>query len=286
MAAAIANLTVGISLLMAVIGEYIAAMAMAAAGAIASVFTLGTSAVLGAMGATALCIVATSQAAIGISLFTAGLVELRKKEKTFKLIAIRGNKRLLLPLLGQQDDLEKFAGQIRYETDITPKKRNDDVYASFGEIEKMMYAIGSRIYARKYYTKTSEADQYKKPSFVSEESNITNFTVTLSAQNCELQCGEYSIDALNKMFVEIWGIESNNFTSKVSPSIDISYPFKNTVENHWITSDDAADINTLETQCGEDFCVSSKPENDNKCYLYDEKVFEDDDLMKNLINCI
>lgn len=283
MAAALTTLILGAGEVLAMISTWIAL----AAGAIAaSIFTAGTSLVVFAAATGPMIALSSAVIAQGLSLFTAGLTELLKKEKTFKIIAVRGFNRLLLPLLGQQDDLEKFAGQIRYETDITPKKRNDEIYASFGEIERMMYAIGSRIYARKYYTKSYDSDQCKKPIFDNTETKLTNFRLILTVQNCELQCGNYSIEALNKIFVDIWGIESNNFTSKGAPSLTLVYDFDNySVKNQWMPSDDNDPRNTLEEQCGNNFCTTS-PENVNKCYIHDREAFENDPLMLNLEDCI
>ena len=50
-------------------------------------------------------------------------------------------------------------------------------------------------------------------------------------------------------------------------------------------SDDNDPRNTLEEQCGNNFCTTS-PENVNKCYIHDREAFENDPLMLNLEDCI
>lgn len=94
----------------------------------------------------------------GVASFSVGLAELLKKEKTFKLLAIRGNNTLLLPLLGEQPNSNKFPAQARYEIET---KEGD---FSFDKIEQMMFYLGSRLYAKDYiYPGGITSEYYKKP---------------------------------------------------------------------------------------------------------------------------
>lgn len=232
MAAIMSTLISGFALIAAAIAEYVAAIVIAAAGTIASVFTFGTSAVLGAMGSTALFAVAISQTVAGISLVSAGFAELNKKEKIVKLFALRGKSNkggqskdlLVLPLWGKQEehDSRNFEGQIRYEN------------VNWSVAEKLMLYLGSRIYAKMY------SDERYIPKFVKDEIN-KGFKLVVNFKNIDIKSGGISLKSLEKLFKNNYKINTKNFTLKVSEisHVDIEFYKDGNVDivNRWLDED-------------------------------------------------
>lgn len=282
MAAAITMIVLGLGEALAVAATLVA---MATTFVLTTVATGGATlpVVTTALAAAGPGVVATlsSIAASACALFATGMAELFKKEKTFKLFAIRGSDCLLLPLLGSHSDLEKFPAQARYETEVSGSKE-----ASFDDIEKMMYILGSRIYAKQYFTKTG-LDHYSKPTFDSSEQEIrTQFILKITAQNVEYFCGEYSIERLNEMFRDQYGIMTNNFITNGPTTWEGEYKFSESIENGWKENSDERQLLSVQSdisETGRMFCVS-KEEFDNvdksKCTIDSGDIT--DDFLKNV----
>jgi hypothetical protein len=213
MAAAWTNLIMGVLQLGATIAMWIAT-------AVVSIVSCGIAAApfiaLGIMMSATIGVTGAIQLAHGIE-------EMCKKDKIFKLFAIRGNDTLLLPPLGHQSKLNKFVAQARYEIETYESD------TGFADVEKLIYFLGSRVYAKKYFKKT-EVDWYKKPSFIDSEEN-SNYTLTIIATNIDHICGGYSISKLKQIFEEIFGIITNNFDIKDISPVTFEYEFNCPVDN-------------------------------------------------------
>lgn len=222
LAAAHANLWAGIGQLAVVIATWIAA-------AVLSVVSLGLAAPVVAT----LAVLETATIGVtGATQLGLGIAEFKKKEKVFKLFALRGKSNkggqqkdlLLLPLWGKQEehDSKNFEGQARYEN------------ADWSIAEKLMLYLGSRIYAKVY------SDERYIPKFVGDEIN-KGFKLVVNFKNINIKSGGISLQSLEKMFEENYGIVTKNFTLKVSEisHVDIDFYKDRNVDivNNWLGKD-------------------------------------------------
>ena len=194
-AAAVANLALGISQLLVVAAMWIATAVLSVVSFGAGVvFTVVSSIVTGVLGP------------LGMAGVTAGIVEFTRKQKSFKLLALRGQDKLLLPIWGKQSHENRgnrrFIGQARY----------DDV--DWKSAEKMMLFLGTKIYAP-VYDDTKGDNGWYFPMF-SDDKKVRGFKLKIYFKNTDIKSGGVSLKLLAKTFATIYGIETNNFTSKVS----------------------------------------------------------------------
>ena len=168
-------------------------------------------------------------AAVAVALIIANIAEIVKKGKTFKMIAIRGADNLLLPLCGKQDDLEKFKGQVRYEIE------------DFEPLEKILFYLGSRIYAKIYESK----DSFTKPEF-SDDHKSSYAKLKITSKDAEIKIGNASTEELHHYFNDILGITTNNFLKSGSDESVYEINGEGSGVNKWSTSSDLLD--TLDGQ--------------------------------------
>lgn len=262
MAAAIANIILGGLQLLATMWTWLAT-------AVTTIFVGGS--------LSALVPLAILENVTGITMFTYGMAELFKKEKTFKLLALRGKDRLLLPLWGCQSNLKKFGGQARYE--IQNESLDHTLYA-----ERMLYYLGSRIYAKKYKLDANIIKSYYMPRL--ENPDLKKATLKIVCKNRELQCAGISTNTLDHLFIEIFGITTNNFTTKSDQLDSFTWEIEEDCENLWLTDNDS--IESLEWQ-KENLADKETPEDCNQVYyegFLDESSIDENSIVGNFIDCI
>jgi hypothetical protein len=130
--------------------------------------------------------------------------------------------------------LEKFKGQVRYEIE------------DFEPLEKILFYLGSRIYAKIYEGK----DSFTKPEFSGDSDKSIHATLKITFKDAEIKIGNASTEELHHYFNDILGITTNNFLKSESSVNVCNIECKNesecTGENKWITPSNSPD--TLEYQ--------------------------------------